>query len=279
MYRTYSGAIAEEGLGDSHIYCHVHGKRWLNRLLRPYRRCYRHVRRSDVRLKGMLELSRERARRAQQNLYLKRRQLDSWLRRRHAFLNRFNARNIRQIPDQYKSEYRKIQSRVLKYRYAVRNREASLKKWMKHRTDYTNKLKSTARELKKRKLEYMQATNLIARAKKLLDYQQQDLPKKISNFKQRLEKSPHPLAKKVLQFFNEYTQLFNYHDNSRIQTLPPNLIKTNTIESIFARLKPLLHSIRNLSNSKYLDGILQTFRLFHNHSRGIFRGKDARSPI
>jgi len=124
----------------------------------------------------------------------------------------------------------------------------------------------------------MQAANLIARAKKLLDYQQQDLPEKISNFKQRLEQSPHSLAKKTLQFFNEHTQLFNYHNNSRTQTLPPNLINTNIIESIFARLKPLLHSIRNLSNSKYLDGILQTFRLFHNHSRGIFRSKNARSP-
>jgi len=188
------------------------------------------------------------------------------------------VRNIRQIPDQYKSEYRKIQSRVLKYRYAVRSREPALKRWMKRRTDYTNKLKATARELKKRKLKYMQAANLIARAKKRLDYQQQDLPEKISNFKQRLEQSPHPFAKKTLQFFNEHTQLFNYHNNSRTQTLPPNLINTNIIESIFARLKPLLHSIRNLSNSKYLDGILQTFRLFHNHSRGIFRSKNARSP-
>ena len=128
-------------------------------------------------------------------------------------------------------------------------------------------LESLFLEYRQKQQKSLQAGRLVGRFKRLLSCNNESFDTKRNNFETILEKSSHPLARKIIKFMKNNNALFSTKTPELEKIINYAEHNTNIIEGIFGECRPILNKTRYLKNTDVSSAFLEIWRLKHNLSR------------
>ena len=264
--QAYKTVIPEIFDSIPHLFCHVHALRIILRKQESYNTAVNRAFNKFGKPKKQLSINRK-------TLYNKRRKL----KRHELYLSR-----LIQIRDNYYRDHgirpysKKIEwtpkllyfkEKLNYYKTMVRCLKKSINIKKTRILKLKKQLESLSLEYRQKQQISLQAGRLVGRFKRLLSCKNESFRDKRDNFDIILEKSSHPLARKIKKLMKNNHALFSTKSLELEKIIKYAEHNTNIIEGIFGECRPILNKTRYLKNTDVSSAFLEIWRLKHNLSR------------
>ncbi len=264
--QAYKTVIHEVFDSVPHLFCHVHALRVIFREQEFYNSGAKRALNKIVTPKNQLSINRK-------TLYNKRRKLKRY---------EFKLSCLIHERDNYYREHgitphsRKIvwtpkllffKEKLSFYRTMIRYFKRSIETKKTKIIMLKKRIKSLSLEYRQKQQISFQAGRLVGRFKRLLSSNNESFNVKRKKFEMILEKTSHPLARKIKKFMKNNNALFSTKTSELEKIVKYTEHNTNIIEGIFGECRPILNKTRYLKNTDVSSAFLEIWRLKHNLSR------------
>jgi hypothetical protein len=152
-------------------------------------------------------------------------------------------------------------------RASIRSLKKTIKNMDENQITLTTSIATAETTYKVKIQDSLQNARLIQRFKNLFSCAIDNFTGELERFKEVLKNSKRELAPDLLKFIKNNSHVFANKTEELSKILMDNKAKTNGIEGIFGRVRPLLNQVRIFHDTPQSEAIIEIFRFKYNFSK------------
>lgn len=259
----YPGVIAEIDSRLAHLECHVHAGRRIYKIQSETKRAAKKVQNALQEIQiAWIDLIKKITQK-REDLRSKKRQLNRWIAKRSEYYRNHDIK-----PYSKKSSWNPERIRICEtinaLRVEVRSKTQTITNFLAKKAPLKAEIRQKTQKFREKQQANLQAGRLVKRFLTVISTLSSEYEVVRHRFEEILANSKSEIAPKIAKYMSDHPHLFTLQERRITEWLLPNYANTNTVESIFSRLRNFLKKAKQLHDTPERDALLELLRFHHN---------------